>query len=463
MAKKIKDNVIILGFGSVGRSFYKISNYKLDFVLDPKKTYIIDKSDKFLNYFVKNGGLESNYIVKEISKNNFQSIIIKDCLKNDKELQNTIILDFLSTAGTDDIIKWCALNNIKYLNTGDSDWPEDEWRDLISHYNSLQNIKKYISQNKLSIKSPIVLQSGMNPGLVSHFMKKGLEFIVETQFKDNNQYKKLLKDNHYNKLAQNLGVKFVQIVDRDFQKTKLPFKKDVFYNTWNPETFYSEITIESELCYGNNENFRECDEVVDFNQTYHWVKYKTISANTNIKALTPFKFFKGFLVGHEEVFTFSRFLSVEKNKTIVYCPTTMFIYRPCDITKKYLAKREKSNYSMPTKSYVLTKEIYKGSELVGVNIIGDKFKSVFVGNMVTFDKKSELMKDHNSTILQVSSGAMGAFCWILKNKTKGGIYLPEEIDSNYVLNIAKKYMGQIIYHTYDVKKTKKFKRLKDFF
>ena len=174
MAKKIKDNVIILGFGSVGRSFYKISNYKLDFVLDPKKTYIIDKSDKFLNYFVKYGGLESNYIVKEISKNNFQSIIIKDCLKNDKELQNTIILDFLSTAGTDDIIKWCALNNIKYLNTGDSDWPEDEWRDLISHYNSLQNIKKYISQNKLSIKSPIVLQSGMNPGLVSHFMKKGL-------------------------------------------------------------------------------------------------------------------------------------------------------------------------------------------------------------------------------------------------------------------------------------------------
>ena len=39
MAKKIKDNVIILGFGSVGRSFYKILNYKLDFVLDSKKTY----------------------------------------------------------------------------------------------------------------------------------------------------------------------------------------------------------------------------------------------------------------------------------------------------------------------------------------------------------------------------------------------------------------------------------------
>ena len=52
---------------------------------------------------------------------------------------------------------------------------------------------------------------------------------------------------------------------------------------------------------------------------------------------------------------------------------------------------------------------------------------------------------------------------LLKNKTKGGIYLPEEIDSDYVLNIAKKYMGQIIYYTYDVKKTNKFKRLKDFF
>ena len=41
MAKKIKENVIILGFGSVGRSFYKISNYKLDFVLDPKKKHIL--------------------------------------------------------------------------------------------------------------------------------------------------------------------------------------------------------------------------------------------------------------------------------------------------------------------------------------------------------------------------------------------------------------------------------------
>ena len=40
-------------------------------------------------------------------------------------------------------------------------------------YKNLKNINKV----------PIVLQHGNNPGLVSHFVKAGLEYIVNTQFK----------------------------------------------------------------------------------------------------------------------------------------------------------------------------------------------------------------------------------------------------------------------------------------
>ena len=52
--------------------------------------------------------------------------------------------------------------------------------------------------------------------------------------------------------------------------------------------------------------------------------------------------------------------------------------------------------------------------------------------------------------------ALSAVCWMLKNKEKGGIYFPDDIDDyKYILKIAEKYISKTIYKTFDKKTLQK--------
>ena len=58
-------------------------------------------------------------------------------------------------------------------------WKCRNWYSILD-----ENLLKVAMKEEFkNIKVPIVLQHGNNPGLVSHFVKRGLEYIVEKQFK----------------------------------------------------------------------------------------------------------------------------------------------------------------------------------------------------------------------------------------------------------------------------------------
>ena len=98
-------------------------------------------------------------------------------------------------------------------------------------------------------------------------------------------------------------------------------------------------------------------------------------------------------------------------------------------------------------------KITSGTEYVGVLILGDNFKPVWVGNRIerdflSKDKKSSYWQ--TPTITPVAMSALAATCWMLKNKAKGGIYFPDDImDYPYILKIAEKYISKTIYRTFD--------------
>ena len=85
-------------------------------------------------------------------------------------------------------------------------------------HHSIKNKKKWIIVLKLKEKykndlrynnHPIVLQHGNNPGLVSHFVKLAIEYIINTQYKKNKLLKKLLKENKFNEIAKILDIKII--------------------------------------------------------------------------------------------------------------------------------------------------------------------------------------------------------------------------------------------------------------
>ena len=111
-------------------------------------------------------------------------------------------------------------------------------------------------------------------------------------------------------------------------------------------------------------------------------------------------------------------------------------------------------YTFPEKSEIIYQEkIESGTEYVGVLLIGEKFKPVWVGNSI---ETSFLYKDKKNsywqtpTITPVAMSTLAAVCWMIKNKDKGGIYFPDDIpEYKYILKIAEKYISKTIYKTFD--------------
>ena len=49
--------------------------------------------------------------------------------------------------------------------------------------------------------------------------------------------------------------------------------------------------------------------------------------------------------------------------------------------------------------------------------------------------------------------ALSAVCWMIRNKDKGGIYFPDDIDDyKQIINFAEKYISKTIYKTISKKK-----------
>ena len=52
--------------------------------------------------------------------------------------------------------------------------------------------------------------------------------------------------------------------------------------------------------------------------------------------------------------------------------------------------------------------------------------------------------------------ALAATCWMIKNKNRGGIYFPDDInDYKEIIKFAEKYISKTIYKTFSKKKIEK--------
>ena len=214
---EFNNRIVQLGFGAVGKSFFeKISN---EIKFDKDKYFVISRDKEEYSFFLELGGKLGNFITTEINRKNYTNIF-SDFLN-----EGDLLIDFTDGVGTKDFVEWCANNNVMYLNTGETDW-EDNWYNIFDEYLKKAYLRDEIKLDSKKNKYPIVLHHGNNPGLVSHFVKAGIEYIIKTQFKNNNYYNKLLKDYKFNQLAKELDIKEIHVNDNDFQDVKRNFEEE---------------------------------------------------------------------------------------------------------------------------------------------------------------------------------------------------------------------------------------------
>lgn len=460
--------IVQFGFGAVGKSFYEKVSCEIKF--NENKYFVISREKYEFEAYINLGGLVSNFITTEITKDNFKEVFSKYLDEGD------LLIDFADTVGTKDILEWCAEKNIMYINTGEADWPEN-WYSIFNENKLKNELKKKYSTTKY----PIVLQHGNNPGLVSHFVKSGIEYIVKTQYKKDKKLKELLHNNKFNEVAKELGIRMIHVNDIDLQEINDEYKSDTLFSTWCIDSFFFELLSEATLNTGTHENIdfkSECN-LVDVDNGF--VELKKIAAEQKCSTYYSNGTFEGFLVPHEETITIAKNLEVKDGENVIYRPSTMFIYSPCEFATNYLIDSKVNEYPdvdiekpldcenetgetivrghiYPPKAEIIYKEkIKSGTEYVGVLIIGEKFKPVWVGNRVetSFLYKKDKSYWQTPTITPVAMSALSAVCWMIKNKNKGGIYFPDDInDYKHIIKMAEKYISKTIYKTFDKEKIK---------
>lgn len=459
---KFDGRIVQFGFGAVGKSFYEKASKEIQF--NENNYYVITMDKLEFHAYVNLGGLVSNFIVSQITKDNFSEVFSKYLQAGD------LLIDFADTVGTKDICQWCADNNIMYINTGEADWP-DRWYSIFE-----ENLKKLKMKEECKNNHPIVLQHGNNPGLVSHFVKAAISYIVEKQFKKNKELKKLIKEGRFNEAAMKLGVKMIHVNDIDLQQIDSDYDNNVLYSTWCTDTFWFEMLSEATVDIGTHEkvDFEDKCNLVDYENGF--LEFKNLAADVRCSTYYPGGKFSGYLVPHEETITIAEGLEVKENGKVVYRPTVMFLYHPCEYATKYFNNAKVNDYLNPDENkpmdcenengesiirgytypknfeIVYKEKIKSGTEYVGVLLLGDGFDPVWVGNRVEMpflykDKKSSYWQ--TPTITPVAMSALAAVCWMIKNKDKGGIYFPDDImDYKYILKVAEKYISKTIYKTF---------------
>ena len=459
--------IVQFGFGAVGKSFYEKVRKEIKF--DENKYYVITANKEEFTAYVNLGGMVANFIVAEIAKDNFEQVFSKYLNEGD------LLIDFADTVGTKDICKWCAEKNIMYINTGEADWPEN-WYSIFNENLKKQEIKAYYQNINEKNKYPIVLQHGNNPGLVSHFVKAGLEYIVNNQYKKNKEIKELIKNNKFNEIAQKIGLKMIHVNDIDLQKINETYNKDTLYNTWCVDSFFFEMLSEATFDIGTDEKITYTDDCKLLDNVNGFLEFKNLAIDKKCKTIYPNGEFNGFLVPHEETITIAKSLEVKQNNKTIYRPSVMFIYSPCEYARKYFetakigeyvdskvpkqldaeSKDEEiivRGYKYPKNATIVYKEnIESGTEYVGVLLLGNNFNPVWVGNRIEIPYLYKHEKDsywQTPTITPVAMSALSAVCWMIKNKEKGGIYFPEDIpDYKYIIKTAEKYISKTIYKTF---------------
>jgi len=467
---EFKNKIVQLGFGAVGKSFFEKLPKEIKF--DKENFFVISRDKLEYTFFLELGGKLGNFIVADINRKNFKQIFSEYLNEGD------LLIDFADGVGTKDFVEWCAYNNVMYINTGETDW-DDNWYNIFEENLKKNELKGQLKQKNNVNKYPIVLQHGNNPGLVSHFVKSGLEYIVKKQFKNNKKLNTLLEENKFNEIAKELELKEIHVNDNDYQEVKDEFDENKLYSTWSIDSFFFEMLSEATANIGTNEQINYDKEFKNIDIKNGFLEFKDLAIDKVGKTYYPKGKFEGFLVPHEETITIAKSLEVKNGEDVTYRPTVMFLYSPCKFAVKYLKEARVNDYlnpdatkpqnaenqiirgfKYPKRAEILYKEqIKNGTEYVGVLLLGSKFNPVWVGNRI---EKNFLYKDKKSsfwqtpTITPVAMSALAATCWMIKNKDIGGIYFPDDINEyKEIIKFAEKYISKTIYKTFRKKKIEK--------
>lgn len=437
--------VLMVGFGSVAQCTLPILVKHLRVPLEQITVLDFEDQAPLLEPWLRQG---VRFVRKQITPENLDAVLSEYLAAGD------LLIDLAWNIECPEIVGWCHDRGVLYVNTSVEVWdPYD--RNLYAH--PTQRTLYWRHQNLRRLRAgwaepgpTAVLEHGANPGLISHFTKQALLDIGERVLADGKvtgpaaeELAQLMADRTFNRLAMKLGVKVIHCSERDTQISDRPKRVDEFVNTWSVEGFREEGTTTAEMGWGTHERELPPRAYEHADGPRNQICLAQMGINTWVRSWVPHYSIRGMVIRHGEAYTISDRLTVWEDGRPLYRPTVHYAYCPSDAAIASLNELRGYDYRLQPALRIMNDEITSGGDILGALVMGHAYNAWWTGTDLSIEESRRLVPHQNATTMQVAIAVVAAVLWMIENPRRG-VCLPEDLPHDYVLGIAKPYLGKFL-------------------
>ena len=377
--------------------------------------------------------------VEGLTRENYRRIL-------DEELQpGDFLLNLSINVGSVDLIAWCQEHGVLYLDACIEPWAGGYYDARLP---PTERSNYALREQALALRKPgrwptAVLTHGVNPGLVSHFVKQALLDIAGAV--DGATPAEPGDRAGWAALAERLGIRVIHISERDTQIPVVPKRNNEFVNTWSVAGFIGEGCQPAELGWGTHEKSLPkdgahhgygCDSAIFLNRP---------GAGTRVRSWTPLEGpYHGFLITHGESVSIADYLTVMNGSGPQYRPTVHYAYHPCNAAVLSIHELAGKNWHpQPELRELEPEDIESGMDELGVLLAGHARNAYWYGSRLSIEQARALAPRNNATSLQTAAGVLAGVAWAIRHPDRG-IVDPEEMDFREVLDVAVPYLGEMV-------------------
>lgn len=284
---------------------------------------------------------------------------------------------------------------------------------------------------------------GANPGMVSILVKEALLQMARRHLSAPAMPREA---SEWALLAEALGVRVIQVSERDTQFSARPRGQDEFVNTWSVDGFMAEALQPVEMGWGTHEVHGPWQQCVrgHLHGDRSAVYAPQLGAHTRVKTYTPLAGdLTGWLISHNEAISLASWLTLREGEQVRYRPTTFYAYHPCDQAADSLSLLADGTRRAVAGTRVLKDELIGGIDELGVFLLSDRFPACWYGSQLSLARARQLAPYNNATSLQVVGSILGAVQWVLQNP-QAGIIESEDLDHTVLMQYVSPWWDPLV-------------------
>ncbi len=426
-----KGRLLMIGFGCIGQGVLPLLLRHI--ALEPSQIRILDPSSEGARIAHEYGVA---FVQRPITHDNFRELLGRELGPGD------FLLNLSVNVGSVDLIDWCQRHDVIYLDACIEPWvggyTDSAVAPALRTNYALREAARALGGDH---STTAVVTHGVNPGLVSHFVKQALLNLTA----DLGEPTAPPADRAgWAAFAQRLDIRAIHIAERDTQTSPRHKERGEFVNTWSVEGFVGEGCQPAELGWGSHERHWPAGAHRHTFGCGSAIWLERPGAGTRVRSWTPLEGpYLGFLVTHGESISIAEYLSVRDGEQVPYRPTVHYAYHPCNdavLSLHELAGREWR--VQPRWRQIKAEDIDAGMDELGVLLMGHDRGAYWYGSRLTNAEAMRLAPHNNATSLQTTAGVLSGVIWAL-NHPEAGIVDPDEMDFQEVMEVALPYMGEM--------------------